>query len=150
MANAWSQDASKSIAPVRDYWQGMLQGGKGAQNLVAPSAMNISRVYQGADKAMQNFMPAGGERNLARAQAGTERARSIADLYANVQPYAASQLSDIGFKQAGAGAGFGGLASQGYGQQIDYQGQRNQAKGAALGGIGAGLGALGGGFLGGR
>lgn len=147
MANAWSGNASSSIAPVSNYWQQMLQGGKGAQNLVAPSAMQISDVYRGADRSMQNFLPAGGERNLARAQAGTEKARSIADLYANVQPYAASQLADIGFKQGVLAQGFGGMAQQGNANLIDYQSQRNAAKAASMGGIGAGLGALGGGLV---
>jgi hypothetical protein len=143
--------AGGAEAPIRsaeDFYGALLRGGAGARQAVAPSAMNISRVYGGAEKSLRSFMPMGGERNLARAQLGTEKARSIADLYTNVQPYAADKLATLGFGRAQAGAGFGGVATQGYGQLVDYQAKRNQAKGMALGGIGQGLGSLAGGWIG--
>jgi hypothetical protein len=133
------------MGPVKtatDWYTSLLQGGKGAQNVVAPSAMNISDVYRGQANTAKNFMPAGGERNLALSTLAQGRARSIADLYANVQPMAAQNLASLGFGAAQAGQGFGSNANQGFGSLIGYQGQRNQAKGAALGGIGAGLGSI--------
>ncbi len=90
---------------------------------------------------MQRFMPAGGERNLSLGNLSNERTRSIADLYANVQPGAAQGL-------AGLGTSAGGLGTSGYGALTGYQAGQNQAKGQAMGGVGSGLGAIAGSFLG--
>lgn len=147
LAQNWAASAEKPVQQAQDFYSALLAGGQGAQNVVAPSAMAINKVYGGAQKSVKNFMPRGGERNLAEAELGNERAGKIADLYANVQPWAAGQLSALGFGRASAGSAFGGGANQGYGSLVDYQGQRNQAVGAAWGGIGQGLGSLAGGAI---
>jgi len=141
-SNAWLGLGSDNLKSAGDFYQALLSGGKAAQGVVAPSAMNISRVYGGNANTIKNFMPAGGERNLALAQNQNQRAQSIADLYTNVQPAAAQGLAGLGQVRAGVGGNLGQLASGGYGDLTAYQGQRNAAKGATLGGIGQGLGTI--------
>lgn len=123
----------------------MLSGnGTGGQQLVAPSAQQIGQVYQGSDKTLRNFMPAGGERNLALQQNQLNKASSIAGLYQNVQPYAAQQLASLAGVGGQLGLGGGSVGTTGFGDLTQYQSGQNAAKGAALGGIGQGLGLLGG------
>jgi hypothetical protein len=116
--------------------------GTGGQQLVAPSAQQIGQVYSGNAKTLQNFMPAGGERNLALTQNQLGKASSIAGLYSNVQPYAAQQLASLGQATGQLGTSAGGVGTAGYGTLAGYQGQQNAAKGASLGGIGSGLGSI--------
>lgn len=134
--------AEGPINTATNWYRSLLGGGQAARNVVAPAAMEIGNVYRGAKNAAQNFLPAGGERNLALAGLSNDRARSVADLYANVQPMAAQGLASLGFGAGELGSSFAGQGNSGYGQLENYQGQRNQAKGSALGGIGSGLGSI--------
>lgn len=142
LANNWSAGAAAPIGAATNYYTALLNGGPAAQNAVAPSAMNIRNVYGGNENTLKNFMPAGGERNLALQQNQLAKTGSIANLYANVQPQAAQSLASLGGMQGQLGQGYGGLANQGLGSLIQYQSGQNQAKGQALGGIGGGIGSL--------
>lgn len=135
--------ASSALGSAKDFWSGILQGnGTGGQQLVAPSAQKIGQVYSGNAKTLQNFMPAGGERNLALEQNQLGKASSIAGLYQNVQPYAASQLASLGGTAGSTGTGAGGVGTSGFGALTGYQSNQNNAKAASMGGIGGGLGSI--------
>lgn len=150
LAQQYAGTALPMLNQAGNYWSTLLKGGPGAQNLVAPSAMNISDVYKGADNNIRNFQPMGGERNLALSQIPIQKANQIAGLYANVQPLAAQSLGSLGLGQAGAGTGLGGVSTQAGGSLTNLAGQQGQAKGAALGGLGSGIGSMVGSGLGGK
>lgn len=126
---------------AQNFWSQVLGGGPGAANAVAPAAMNINETATGAQNAINSFMPAGGERNLASAQLQNQKQGQIANLYANVQPQAANALTGI----AGLGSSFGGVGANAGGSLLSLAGNQAQAKGQALGGLGQGIGT----FLGG-
>lgn len=132
--------AASNLNTAGNFYQQLLSGGQGAQNVVAPSAMNISQVYGGNQKTLQDFMPAGGERNLALQQNQLGKTSSIANLYANVQPMAAQGLASLGATAGGLGTSAGGVGMQGLSSLTNYQAQQNAAKGSALGSLGTGLG----------
>lgn len=135
--------ASDALTSAKNFWSGVLSGnGTGGQQLVAPSAQQIGQVYSGNQKTIQDFMPAGGQRNLALSQSRQGEASSIASLYNNVQPYAASQLASLGATEGGVGTSAGGVGTQGFGTLTGYQSNQNQAKAQSLGGIGGGLGSI--------
>jgi hypothetical protein len=142
-SQGWMSAAAGPYKSATDFWSGVLSGnGTGGQQLVAPSAQQIGQVYSGNAKTLQNFMPAGGERNLALSQNQLGKASSIAGLYNNVQPYAAQQLANLAGLGGQIGTGTGQLATAGFGDLTAYQGQQNAAKGASMGGIGSGLGKI--------
>lgn len=146
LANAGTGFINASMPAYKsatDFWSGVLSGGNtGGQQLVAPSAQSIGQLYSGNQKTLQNFMPAGGERNLALQQNQLQKASSIAGLYRNVQPYAAQQLASLAGVGLQGGTGAAGVGQQGFGDLASYMANQNAAKGASLGGIGKGLGTI--------
>lgn len=150
LMNKYSNLALPGIKSSMDYWQSILKGGPQAQAAVAPYAATINAQGNQASKQIENFMPAGGERNLAAAMVPVSTASNIAHLYAGMQPAAASALGGLSLGAGGAGNQSGGVSSQAGAANENLAGQQAQAKGAALGGLGEGLGSAAGGYLGGK
>ena len=118
--------------PAANYWSTLLSGNPTAvQGAIGPISEQM-RTQSGAGiRNLASSMPAGGERNLAVAQAQNQQYGDLARLYAGVQPQAAAalgQLSAIPMQTGTAIMGQGapqvgaGLYSQIAGQQQAAQG----------------------------
>lgn len=104
------------------YFGRLLRGDRAAQSqAIAPQVANITSVYRGAEKNLERAGLQGGERTLAEAELGRERAGQIAGLTTGVQPAAAEALTQVGGMRLGAGLGAaqtaGGIFSSLLGQQ---------------------------------
>lgn len=131
------------------YFRALLQGGQAAQAAVAPAAENVSQLYAGSRRSIENFLPRGGERNLALATSDISRSNDLARLYAGVQPAAANALMQLGGVQSGTGTAFGGVGTSLTGQGglgaaslLNYYSDQQQALGQGLGGLAQGAGTL--------
>lgn len=140
--------AKPYLTKAGDYWSALLSGDKGKmQEAVAPAAEQISQLYTGARKNIENFLPRGGERNLAVAQLPQAQAGDLARLYAGVQPQAAGALGALasggassGVGLSSVGASYGGNAASAGSSLLNYYGQAAQGRGQAIGGAATGLG----------
>jgi hypothetical protein len=148
LATTFANTGLPYLKQAGSYWQDIMKGGQAAQLATAPYAQKISQASQGAQNTIQNFMPSGGEKNLALEQLPMQRAGQIASLYQGMGPQAASALGSLGLGSAQAGTGFGGVSANAGGTLANLAGQQSMAKGSALGGLGQGLGTLAGSFVG--
>jgi hypothetical protein len=144
----YSNIALPNLGTAASYWQSLLQGGPAAQAATAPYAQTIAAQTAAAQKQIQNTLPAGGEKNLAQAQAKTQEGASIANLYQGLGPQAASQLQALALGSAGAGTGSGSVSAGAGASNLSLAGSQAAAKGNMFGGIGSGIGTLAGGMLG--
>lgn len=97
--------------PAKDYWSALLKGGQPAQVAVAPAAQQVQASSEAAQRNIANSLPAGGERNLALAQAKLQQGSDISRLYAGVQPAAANALAQLAGSVGGQGVDVGAGAS---------------------------------------
>lgn len=122
--------------PARDYWSSLLQGGPAATQAVGPYAAQIRTQGTGADRAITSMLPAGGERNLARAQNVQSTYGNIQRLTEGVQPTAASALGSLAGLPISAGT-----ATQGQGVSLGpslMANQQSQKQASAQGAAGLG------------
>jgi hypothetical protein len=120
--------------PAANYWSTLLSGNPTAvQGAIGPISEQM-RTQSGAGiRNLTSSMPAGGERNLAVAEATNKQYGDLARLYAGVQPQAASALGQLSQIPLGAGVSTmaqgapqvgAGLYSQIAGQQQAAQGMQ--------------------------
>jgi hypothetical protein len=165
-----SQAGMGAWSPAANYWKSLLGGDKTAiQGAVGPSADLVRGSTAAGLRQLGSSMPAGGERNLALAQANQAGYSQLGRLYAGVQPAAAGALGQLSAIPLGAGVNTmaqgapqvgAGLAAQqsgkanamqgaqGAGQMI-YQGVRKLGNGNGSSGGGSAKGSGGGGGGGG-
>lgn len=121
-------DAGQSaFNPAKDYWTSLLQGGQAAQVAVAPIAEQVQATSEAGQKNILNSLPAGGERNLALAQAKIQQGSDISRLYAGVQPTAAQNLAQLAGIAGGQGVGLAGTAAPATSSAINYFGNTADA-----------------------
>jgi hypothetical protein len=90
--------------PAANYWSTLLGGDRTAiQGAVGPSADLVRGSMTAANRTIGNSLPAGGERNLALAQANQAGYSQLGRLYAGVQPQAAAMLGQLSQIPIGAG-----------------------------------------------
>jgi hypothetical protein len=149
LLSKYSSLALPGIKNATDYWSSIMKGGLAAQQAVAPYAQQIQANNAATARTVQNTMPAGGERNLALDRLPVQTSAQIANLYAGLQPQAASMLGNLGLGTAQAGTGSGGVSSSAGASNEQLAASQAQAKAQMFAGIGQGVGELAGGYLGG-
>ena len=120
--------------PAENYWQTLLNGNPAAvQGAIGPISEQMRQQSQAGIRQLASSLPAGGERNLALANAQNQQYGDLARLYAGVQPQAASALGQFSQIPINAGVGIqgqgtpqvaAGLQSQAFGQQQAAQGMQ--------------------------
>jgi len=123
--------------PAANYWSTLLSGNPTAvQGAIGPISEQM-RTQSGAGiRNLASSMPAGGERNLAVAQAQNQQYGDLARLYAGVQPQAAAALGQLSSIPMGAGTAIMGQGAPQVGAGLYSQIAGNQQ--AAQGKQGAG------------
>jgi hypothetical protein len=120
--------------PAANYWSTLLSGNPTAvQGAIGPISEQM-RTQSGAGiRNLASSMPAGGERNLAVAEATNKQYGDLARLYAGVQPQAASALGQLSQVPIGAGVSTMGQGAPqvGAGLYAQQQGQGLAAQGMA-------------------
>lgn len=118
--------------PARDYWQTLLNGNPAAvQGAIGPISEQMRQQSAAGIRNLASTMPAGGERNLAVANASNQQYGDLARLYAGVQPQAASALGQLSAipLQSGVATMWQGAPQVGAGLQAQAQGQQQAAQG---------------------
>lgn len=126
--------------PAKDYWTSLLQGGQAAQVAVAPIAEQVQATSEAGQRNILNSLPAGGERNLALAQAKIQQGSDISRLYAGVQPTAASNLGQLAGSITGQGVNLGSTAAPSTGSALNYFSQNASNQTAAANEAASGFG----------
>lgn len=129
-----AQGMTKAWTPAANYWNTLLSGTDAAvQGAIGPISEQMRQQSGAGIRNLASTMPAGGERNLAVANATNQQYGDLARLYAGVQPQAASALGQLSQIPIGAGVGTmgqgapqvgAGLWSQAMGQQQAAQGMQ--------------------------
>lgn len=101
----------RAFTPAFNYWNSLLQGGQAARVAVGPIAGDITQQTSATGNQILNTLPAGGERNLARAQNLISGGTNLARLYAGVQPAAATALGNLASFTGSQAVGFGGTTN---------------------------------------
>lgn len=113
-------EGQSAFNPAKDYWTSLLQGGQAAQVAVAPIAEQVQATSEAGQKNILNSLPAGGERNLALAQAKIQQGADVSRLYAGVQPTAAQNLAQLAGIAGGQGVGIANTASPSTANATNY------------------------------
>jgi hypothetical protein len=129
------------LSNAGQYYQTLLRGDRGAmQAAVAPYAAQVTDVYRGANRALEQSGVRGAARDVQRGELNRQRASQIAGLTTGMQPQAAGALGALGTTQLQAGtpllgqAGniYGGLLGQGYTNR-NYARGEGEKTGKAIG-----------------
>jgi hypothetical protein len=102
-----------TLAQPTSYYQKLLGGNRAlASQAVAAPRTQISDVYRGAERNLEQSGVRGASRDVAKGEIARQRAGQISSLITGVQPGAAGALTSIGENQTTQGAG---IAGQGVG-----------------------------------
>lgn len=128
------QGMSQAWAPAANYWNTLLSGNPTAvQGAIGPISEQMRGQSGAGIRNLSSSLPAGGERNLAIAEATNKQYGDLARLYAGVQPQAAGALGQLSQIPLNAGASVmgqgapqvgAGLGAQAYGQGLAAQGMQ--------------------------
>jgi hypothetical protein len=130
----------KAWQPSADYWTSILSGDPNKMAEATGPTRDILNQQEGAQERSLAGLPAGGERNLAVAQAKQDNYNNIARLTAGVQPTAANALGQLAGLPVGAGVGIQGQGAPNVGAGLKFDTHQQEQKGQAGGAVGSGLG----------
>jgi hypothetical protein len=130
----------KAWQPAADYWTSLLSGDPNKMAEATGPTRDILNQQEGAQERSLAGLPAGGERNLAVAQAKQDNYNNIARLTAGVQPTAANALGQLAGLPVGAGVGIQGQGAPNVGAGLKFDTHQQEQKGQAGGAVGSGLG----------
>lgn len=118
--------------PAENYWSTLLSGNRAAvQGALGPISEQMREQSQAGIRQLGSSLPAGGERNLALAEARNKQYGDLARLYAGVQPAAAQALGQLAGLPLGAGVSTMGQGAPqvGAGLWAQQMGQQQAAQG---------------------
>lgn len=130
----------KAWQPSADYWSSLLSGDPNKMAEATGPTRDILNQQEATQEKSLAGLPAGGERNLAVAEARRENYNNIARLTAGVQPTAATALGQLAGLPVGAGVGLQGQGAPNVGAGLKFDTHQQEQKGQAAGATGTGLG----------
>lgn len=109
--------ANPSLQGVQNYWSKILSADPASiAGVLAPEINQVNNQYDTARRSIEQFAPAGGERNFALAQSRYGQAGNIGSLIAGARPMAAQGLLGVGQVAGGLGLGAAGAGIGALGQ----------------------------------
>lgn len=111
------RQGQQTLEQPTGYYQKLLGGNRAlASQAVAAPRAQLSDVYRGASRSLEQGGVRGAARDVAQGELSRQRAGQISSLITGVQPGAAAALTSIGENQTQQGAGIAGTGVQATGQ----------------------------------